>query len=122
MKIGIVAGEASGDLLGAGLINALKQSQPELTGAGVGGPLMLAAGFQSLYDIEKLSLMGFIEPLLHLRELLTIRSGLTQHFLQHRPDVFIGIDSPDFNLGLEQKLRQANIPVVHYVSPSVWAW
>lgn len=122
MKIGIVVGEASGDHLGAGLIKALHKFYPDLVVTGIGGPEMIAAGCQSLYDMESLSLMGIVEPLLHLSELLKIRRGLQQHFLQNPPDVFIGIDSPDFNLGLEVKLRQANIPVVHYVSPSVWAW
>lgn len=122
MKIGMVAGEPSGDILGAGLIQALKKTHPDLTANGVGGIEMLAKGFHSFYDIEKLSLMGFIDPLLHLRELLSIRNGLYQHFLQNRPDVFVGIDSPDFNLGLEIKLRKEKIPIVHYVSPSVWAW
>lgn len=122
MKIGIVAGEPSGDILGAGLIQALQKSSPDLNAYGVGGIEMLASGFHSLYDIEKLTLMGFIDPLFHLRELLEIRNGLYQHFLQNRPDVFIGIDSPDFNLGLEIKLRKEKIPIVHYVSPSVWAW
>lgn len=122
MKIGIVTGELSGDLLGASLINALREHYPDLTVSGIGGPALIAAGCQSLYDIESLSLMGIVEPLLHIAELLQIRRGLYQHFLKERPDIFIGIDSPDFNLGLEFKLRQANIPVVHYVSPSVWAW
>lgn len=122
MKIGIIAGEASGDLLGAGLIETLRQTYPDLSVTGIGGPAMIAAGCNSLYNMESLSLMGLIEPLFHLRELFAIRKGLLEHFLQNPPDVFIGIDSPDFNLGLEIKLRQAGIRVVHYVSPSVWAW
>lgn len=122
MKIGIVAGEASGDHLGAELIKSLRESYPDLTVSGVGGPEMIAEGCQSLYPMSHLSMMGIIEPLLHLPELLKIRRGLYRHFLKNRPDVFIGIDSPDFNLGLEIKLRKAKIPVVHYVSPSVWAW
>lgn len=122
MKIAIIAGEASGDLLGASLIKALRQSIPDLTITGIGGSAMIAEGCKSLYEMESLSLMGFFEPLLHLPELIKMRRGLYQHFTQNPPDVFIGIDAPDFNLGLELKLRQAGIPIVHYVSPSVWAW
>lgn len=121
-KIGIVAGEASGDLLGAKLIRALKERCPDLQIEGLGGPAMMAAGCHSLYDIERLAVMGFIEPVLRLPDLIKLRRDLYQHFIKHRPDVFIGIDAPDFNLGLELKLRQQGIPVVHYVSPSVWAW
>ncbi|RDI41795.1 lipid-A-disaccharide synthase [Aquicella lusitana] len=122
MKIGIVAGEASGDLLGAKLIQALRERCPTLEVYGMGGPAMSAAGCESLFDIERLAVMGFIEPLLRLPDLIRLRRDLYRYFLKNRPDVFIGIDSPDFNLGLELKLRQAGIPVVHYVSPSVWAW
>lgn len=122
MKVGIVAGEASGDLLGAGLIQTMRQQQPDLSITGVGGYAMIAAGCDSLFDMESLSVMGLVEPLLHLPELFKIRNGLYQHFSKQRPDVFIGIDSPDFNLGLEYKLKKLGIPIVHYVSPSVWAW
>jgi lipid-A-disaccharide synthase len=122
MKLGIVAGEASGDILGAGLIKSLRELSPELHVTGIGGPLMINQHCDSLFEMEKLSVMGLIEPLFHLPELFKIRSGLFNYFTQHRPDVFIGIDSPDFNLGLELKLRQQGIPIVHYVSPSVWAW
>lgn len=122
MKVGMVAGEVSGDLLGAGLIKSLRELQPELSVTGVGGSKMIAENCESLYDIESLSVMGFFQPLMHLPELLKIRGGLRRYFLKNRPDVFVGIDAPDFNLGLELKLREAGIPIVHYVSPSVWAW
>lgn len=122
MKIGIVAGEASGDLLGAKLIHALRERCPDVQIEGLGGPAMIAAGCRSLFDIERLAVMGFIEPLLRLPDLFKLRRDLYQHFTRERPDIFIGIDAPDFNLGLEAKLRQQGIPVVHYVSPSVWAW
>ncbi|MCD6039092.1 MAG: lpxB [Gammaproteobacteria bacterium] len=122
MNIGMVAGETSGDLLGAGLLAALHKLEPHLTASGVGGSAMLRNDFTRLYDMERLAVMGLVEPLCRLPELFKIRQALLHYFTTHRPDVFIGIDSPDFNLGLELKLRQANIPVVHYVSPSVWAW
>lgn len=122
MKIGVVAGEASGDFLGAKLIQALKTHYPDLIIEGMGGHLMAAEGCHCLYDSERLSMMGFIEPLLHLPELIRLRRNLYQHFIHMQPDVVIGIDAPDFNLGLELKLRAAGIPVIHYVSPSVWAW
>jgi lipid-A-disaccharide synthase len=121
-NIGILAGEPSGDLLGADLIKALHAQNPMLNFSGIGGPNMISAGCASLFEMERLSVMGLIEPLSRLPELFRIRKQLYQHFLTHRPDVFIGIDSPDFNLGLELKLRRAGIPVIHYVSPSVWAW
>lgn len=122
MKIGILAGEASGDNLGAGLISKLRTLQPNLQIAGIGGPAMIKAGCHSLFEMERLSVMGFYEPMMRIGELLRMRRELLRYFTHNRPDVFIGIDSPDFNLGLELNLRKIGIPVVHYVSPSVWAW
>jgi len=120
--IGMLAGEMSGDLLGGSLILQLQKKIPDLYCSGIGGSSMLAAGFESLCDLERLSVMGLVEPLFRLPELFKIRQKMYNYFLNNRPKVFVGIDSPDFNLGLELKLHQAKIPVVHYVSPSVWAW
>lgn len=122
LRIGIVAGETSGDILGAGVIQALKQQGIQLEVKGIGGELMIAAGCYSFYPIERLSIMGLVEVVARLKELLSIRKQLRLYFLDNPPDVFIGIDSPDFTLKLETQLKQAGIPTVHYVSPSVWAW
>ena len=118
----LVAGEASGDLLGADLIGGLREIFPRATFAGVGGPRMAALGMQIWHPASKLSVMGLVEVLRHLPELLALRRDVRRRVLEQRPHVFIGIDAPDFNLGLEAKLKQAGIRTVHYVSPSIWAW
>jgi lipid-A-disaccharide synthase len=118
----LVAGEASGDLLGADLISGLRQRFPQAHFAGIGGPRMAVAGMEIWHPAAKLSVMGLVEVLRHLPGLLAIRRNVYKKTLQQRPAVFIGIDAPDFNLGLERKLKRAGVRTVHYVSPSVWAW
>jgi lipid-A-disaccharide synthase len=122
LRVGILAGEASGDILGSRLLSALQRRYPDLQVEGIGGPLMQAQGLHSLFPMDRLSVMGFVEPLKRLPELLRIRRSVYEHFLASPPDVFIGIDSPDFCLRLEARLRRAGIKTVHLVSPSVWAW
>ncbi len=122
MRIGILAGESSGDILGAGLMQALRERVADVRFEGIGGPLMEAQGLKSEVPMERLSVMGLVEPLRRLPELLAIRRRVVQHFLATPPDVFIGIDSPDFTIGIEEQLRARGIKTVHYVSPSVWAW
>jgi lipid-A-disaccharide synthase len=122
LKIGILAGESSGDILGAGLMQELSARHPGIRWFGIGGPLMQAQGLASLHPMDRLSVMGLVEPLKRLPELLRIRREVAALLLRERVDVFIGIDSPDFNLGLEARLKTGGIRTVHYVSPSVWAW
>ncbi len=122
LVVGLVAGELSGDLLGAGLVREIRRRYPDARFCGVAGPAMQAEGMQSWVPMERLSVMGLAEVLRHLPELLRIRRDVTRAFMAVRPHVVVGIDSPDFTLGVERRLRAAGMRTVHYVSPSVWAW
>ncbi|MBT5230171.1 MAG: lipid-A-disaccharide synthase [Methylococcales bacterium] len=122
MHFGIVAGEASGDMLAAGLIAEIKKIHPDATFEGIAGPLMIEQGCKVLHPLEKLSVFGLVEVLKDLPELLAIRKDVRKHFIANPPDVFIGIDAPDFNFSLEEQLKQQGIKVAHYVAPTVWAW
>lgn len=122
MKIAIVAGEASGDQLAAALMAALRQRRPDLEFVGMGGPAMQAHGLRSWFDYSRLSVMGLVEVLEHLPDLLRLRKDLLARILAEKPDAVIGVDAPDFNLGLEKRCKAAGLRTVHFVSPSVWAW
>jgi len=122
IRVGMVAGEASGDLLAAHLIAALKARRPGLNFFGIGGPRMTAQGFEALFPSESLAVRGYAEALRHYRRISGLRRTLAKRLLDERPALFIGVDSPDFNLDLERQLKDAGIPTVHYVSPSIWAW
>ena len=122
MKIGIVAGEASGDILGESLIRALKVEHPDLEFVGIAGPRMQSAGAQSWFPMETLAVRGYVEVLKRYREIVGIRNALGKRLASERIAAFIGIDAPDFNLGLEHRLKRAGVPTIHYVSPSIWAW
>jgi lipid-A-disaccharide synthase len=121
-RVAMVAGEASGDLLAAHLIGAIRRHVPDAEFVGIGGPKMEAAGFDAWWPAEKLAVRGYAEVLRHYREITGIRRGLLSRLLDERPDVFIGVDAPDFNLWLEERLKSQGIPTIHYVSPSIWAW
>jgi len=122
MRIGIVAGESSGDQLGAGLINAIREIEPDATFVGIAGPSMIAAGCNALHPAEKLSIFGLVDALINYRELSAIRDEVRDYFIADPPDVFIGIDAPDFNLHLLGQLKAKGIPTVQYVGPQIWAW
>jgi lipid-A-disaccharide synthase len=122
VRIALVAGEASGDQLGAGLIRAIRERVPDASFEGVAGPAMVEAGCQQWEPSESLAVMGLVEPLAHIPRLIRLRRALARRWRASPPDVFVGIDAPDFNLGLEKKLRHSGIRTAHYVSPSVWAW
>ena len=121
-RFACVAGEASGDLLAGMLLAGLKRRWPQASAVGIGGPRMQAQGFESWWPHDKLAVRGYVEVLRHYREIVGIREQLARRLLAERPDVFIGIDAPDFNLGLEARLKAAGIRTVHFVCPSIWAW
>ena len=122
--VALVAGEPSGDTLGAGLVKAMRECRPDacFEFVGIAGPLMQAQGVRALYDMHELSVMGLVEVLRHLPRLLVIRHKLISYLCRYQPDVFIGIDAPDFNLVVERSLKKRGVRTIHYVSPSIWAW
>ncbi len=122
MRLAMVAGEASGDLLAGLLLGGLRQRWPELQSMGIGGPQMAAQGFRAWWPSDKLAVRGYVEVLRHYRELAAIRRVTAERVLDERPDGFVGVDAPDFNLGLEARLRAGGIRSIHFVCPSIWAW
>ncbi|MEO8344720.1 MAG: lipid-A-disaccharide synthase [Betaproteobacteria bacterium] len=122
VTIGIVAGEASGDALAAMLIRAVRAQHPEIRFVGVAGPQMEAAGCEAWYSVERLAVRGFVEVIAHLPQLFRLRGELRRRLLAERVQVFIGVDAPDFNFGLEKKLKRRGVRTIHFVSPSLWAW
>ncbi len=122
LRLGMVAGETSGDLLASLLLKGLGTRWPALRAGGIGGPKMIALGFDAWWPAEKLSIFGYVDALRHYRELVGIRNRLGDRLIAERPDVFVGVDAPDFNFGLEQRLRESGIKTVHFVCPSIWAW
>src|SRR3982750_3291120 len=121
-RAALVAGEASGDLLGGLFLEGMRQRWPQLQSVGIGGPQMARHGFEPWWPYEKLAVRGYAEVLRHYRELVGIRNQLGDRLLRERPDVFIGVDAPDFNLGLEARLKAQGTKTVHFISPSIWAW
>lgn len=122
LRIAMVAGEPSGDVLAAGMVAELKRLYPDAIIEGIGGPNMQAQGFHSLFDMETLSVMGLVEVLSHLPAILKVKKALLAHFSDNPPDIFVGIDAPDFNLRVEKELKSKGIKTIHYVSPTIWAW
>jgi len=122
LRLGMVAGETSGDLLASLLLQGLQSRWPRLSAGGIGGPRMTALGFDAWWPAEKLSVFGYVDALRHYRELVGIRRRLGDRLIAEKPDVFVGVDAPDFNFGLEQRVREAGIKTVHFVCPSIWAW
>jgi lipid-A-disaccharide synthase len=122
MQLAMVAGEASGDLLAGLLLGGLKQRWPQLEAAGIGGPKMAALGFTAWWPHDKLAVRGYVEVLRHYREISRIRDALAARLLANQPAAFIGVDAPDFNLGLEARLKAAGIKSIHFICPSIWAW
>jgi lipid-A-disaccharide synthase len=122
LRIAMVAGEPSGDVLAAGMVGELKRLYPDAIIEGIGGPNMQAQGFHSLFDMETLSVMGLVEVLSHLPAILKVKKALLAHFSANPPDIFVGIDAPDFNLRVEKELKAKGVKTIHYVSPTIWAW
>jgi len=122
VRVAMVAGEASGDLLSSHLIQAIRVKLPNAEFFGIGGPKMMGQGFKAWFPLETLAVRGYVEVLKHYREISGIRNDVKRRLLSDPPDVFIGVDAPDFNLALEKSLKRRGVPAIHYVSPSIWAW